>query len=494
MYEAVAHLKAGRRAESAALCEQVLTREPDNPDALHMLGGMALQEGDCQRAVALIGRAASLDPSQAPRFLDLAAAQTNLGQLDAAAESFERVLALQPGHVLALHSLGQIRHQRGEFAAAVECYRRALAIEPGRAALHKGLGASLGALGRADEAADAYRQALAIEPNERSLLIELGFIERGRGRLAEALDCFRRAVELEPSDGATFNLIGMIHTERGETEAAATAYQHAIAIRPDLVGARVNLARLRITAGEAAAALEAAEGALQIDPYNCSALSDKGIALHELGRAAESDALFDYDRFVQARRLTPPQGFEDMAAFNAALAEAVRLHPTLVPETPHLATRGGLQTREVFDGNEPLESLRRLISAALDDYIAALPLDPSHPITARRRQDYKMTGWGVVLGNQGHQLAHMHAGAWISGVYYVALPPGTGASEDEKSGWLEFGRCNDIFRLERPPRLHTVRPEEGLLVLFPSFFWHGTIPFESAAPRISIAFDTYDLA
>ena len=493
MAEAVAHLQGGRRAETVAICERVLAREPDNPDALHMLGGMAMQEGDCQRAVELIGRAAALDPSRAARFLDLAAAQSGLGQEEAAAESFQRVLALQPGHVLALHSLGQIHHRRGGFAAAIECYRGALAVEPGRAPLHKGLGDSLRASGQVTEAADAYRRALAIEPNDKSLLVELGNLERPRDSQA-ALDCSHRAAELEPSDAVTFNLIGVVHAERGEGEAAATAYRHAIALRPDLIGPRVNLARLQIATGEAAAALDAAEGALQVNPFFAGALGVKGIALHELGRAAESDALFDYDRFVQTRRLVPPPGYEDMAAFNAALAEAVRCHPSLVNEIPELATRGGLQTREMFNDGEPVATLRHMISAAVDDYIAALPVDPGHPFTASRRQSYKMTGWGVVLGNQGRQEAHMHDNGWISGVYYVALPPGCGESAVEKSGWLEFGRCNEVFKLDRPPRLHAVQPEEGLLVLFPSFFWHGTVPFESAQPRISIAFDAFDFA
>ena len=491
MTEAVAHLRAGRRPEAVAICEQVLAREPDHPDALHMLGGMALQEGNCERAVALIGRAAELDPGRAARFLDLAAAQSGLGDLEAAAESFERVLALQPDHLLSLDSLGQIRQRRGDFAAAAECYRRALAVEPGRASLHKGLGESLRALGQADAAAESYRRALAIEPDDKPVLLQLGFLERGRGRLAEALDCFRRAVALDPKDGATFNLIGIVHAERGEVEAAGTAYRQAIALRPDLVGAHANLARLHIAEGEAAAALDAAEAALRIDPCLSGPLGDKGLALHELDRTAESEALFDYDRFVRTRRLAPPQGYQDMSAFNAVLAEAVRHHPTLVPETETLATRGGMQTREIFDGSEPIDSLKRLISTAVDDYIAALPFDPAHPFTAKRQPGYRMTGWGVVLGNRGHQEAHMHDSAWISGVYYVALPPAVAEALDDRSGWLEFGRCNDIFKLAKPPRIHAVRPEEGLLVLFPSFCWHGTVPFESSASRISIAFDVF---
>ncbi len=33
------------------------------------------------------------------------------------------------------------------------------------------------------------------------------------------------------------------------------------------------------------------------------------------------------------------------------------------------------------------------------------------------------------------------------------------------------------------------RPEEGLMMAFPSYFYHRTVPFEAAETRISIAFD-----
>ena len=37
--------------------------------------------------------------------------------------------------------------------------------------------------------------------------------------------------------------------------------------------------------------------------------------------------------------------------------------------------------------------------------------------------------------------------------------------------------------------MRLVRPEEGLIVLFPSYFYHRTVPTESADMRVSIAFD-----
>jgi len=35
----------------------------------------------------------------------------------------------------------------------------------------------------------------------------------------------------------------------------------------------------------------------------------------------------------------------------------------------------------------------------------------------------------------------------------------------------------------------SVHPELGQLVLFPSYFWHGTLPFHSEQPRLTVAFD-----
>ena len=60
---------------------------------------------------------------------------------------------------------------------------------------------------------------------------------------------------------------------------------------------------------------------------------------------------------------------------------------------------------------------------------------------------------------------------------------------DGHDGWIEFGRPQSIYRTSASPRVKLVRPEEGLMVLFPSFFFHRTIPFEADAERICIAFD-----
>jgi uncharacterized protein (TIGR02466 family) len=98
-----------------------------------------------------------------------------------------------------------------------------------------------------------------------------------------------------------------------------------------------------------------------------------------------------------------------------------------------------------------------------------------------------MTMWANILESEGFQVPHIHPSGWLSAVYYVRVP-GVVRS-DGHAGWIEFGEpYTDIFHSVRPETL-ALRPEDGLLLMFPSYFYHRTLPFHSDEQRISIAFD-----
>jgi hypothetical protein len=60
--------------------------------------------------------------------------------------------------------------------------------------------------------------------------------------------------------------------------------------------------------------------------------------------------------------------------------------------------------------------------------------------------------------------------------------------ETAQQGWIKFGEPSLQVALKTPVR-RTIQPTAGRLVLFPSYMWHGTIPFHDAAARTTIAFD-----
>jgi hypothetical protein len=93
----------------------------------------------------------------------------------------------------------------------------------------------------------------------------------------------------------------------------------------------------------------------------------------------------------------------------------------------------------------------------------------------------------VRLRDRGFHTSHVHPRGWISSAFYVELPDimADGRTDD---GVLSFGKPSI---LTNPPleAEYSVRPTPGMLVLFPSYFWHGTIPFQSPQPRLTVAFD-----
>ena len=93
------------------------------------------------------------------------------------------------------------------------------------------------------------------------------------------------------------------------------------------------------------------------------------------------------------------------------------------------------------------------------------------------------------MDTRGHQAEHIHSAAWASGVYYVQLPNIGNLPEQGQAGWLEFGRPQPAYRCKVEPEVKSFPPEEGLMFLFPSYFYHGTVPIETEEQRISIAFD-----
>src|SRR5262249_10359902 len=119
---------------------------------------------------------------------------------------------------------------------------------------------------------------------------------------------------------------------------------------------------------------------------------------------------------------------------------------------------------------------------------AELPEDAAHPFLSRRAGGFGYAGsWSSRLRNNGFHVNHLHPMGWISSCYYVAVPHAV-KDETAQQGWIKFGEPSLEIALKTPVR-PAIEPVAGRLVLFPSYMWHGTIPFHDTAARTTIAFD-----
>ncbi|MCC7046115.1 MAG: tetratricopeptide repeat protein [Alphaproteobacteria bacterium] len=414
-----------------------------------------------------------------------------LGHAEAACRQVLRSDANQP---TALNLLGTLARHAGRLDMAIELFRRAVAVVPDFADANYNLANALREKGDLAGALEAYGLAIEQRPEMPGAHNNLGVTLLASGDVAQAEEAFRRAVELKPDYADALNNLGNALQKQDRMAEAVDAYQQAIRLQPEFGGALANLGGALIKLGRTSEALAPLDRLLAREKQNIRAVAYKAIALRELGRDAEADVLEDTQRLVGMARPAVPPGFVDIAAFNRQLIAEIRAHPTLTKDwDPYQrAARLGAVAVDLLSHRSPaIAALETMVRNAIDAFAAGLPDDPAHPFLCHKPRKYSLIMWANILREEGHQAAHIHNLGWLSGVYYPWIPPTVRADDPAHAGWIEFGRPGYDLPCRYQPRTRTIMPENGMILMFPSYFWHHTIPFHGAPERISVAFDVH---
>ncbi len=415
------------------------------------------------------------------------------GQLRGALRACREILALEAGRADVLSFAGLISLQLGEPAEAAAFYGEAVAARPDYAEAHYNLGNALKALERMPEAVRAYQRAIELKPDLAAAYHNMGNALQGLGRLEEAAEAYRKGLEIAPDAAETQRNLGIVRQMGGRLEEAAEAYRRAIEIRPGWHQIHNNLTTVLMELGDARGALAACQEWLALTPGDVEATAYKCAALNELGERDALGYLLDFDRFVREVRHQAPPGYASLAEFNQALARHVLAHPTLKvpPEGDPTYHHPSLHVTEelLAEPKGPMAELERMMLRAVEDYRAGLPDEPDHPFIAHWPRRWKLSSWGAVLTGEGNLEPHIHMEGYLGGVYYPRIPAVAADPSQHRAGWFELGRPPDALHGTAEPTVLAIQPEEGLMLLFPGYFYHRTVPFASGETRVSIAFD-----
>lgn len=205
--------RLGRLDEAEQGYREHLKAEPNDADALHLLGLLRHQRGATAEAEDLLTRAHALAPEKAGIELTLGTVRFQDGDFDGAHTHYEKALALDPNIGAAHSGLGQVAMMRGDRERAEQHFR--IALRAGEDAQ------ALGGLG--------------------SLLLE-------RDDLEAALRHLGRAADLAPNDPAIQFALGRAFARRGTESFAEKAFENALRVKPDLHAARQALASIVLKA------------------------------------------------------------------------------------------------------------------------------------------------------------------------------------------------------------------------------------------------------
>jgi len=208
--EALSLHQKGKLCEAATLYREILAQNPNNADALHLLGVIEFQRKNSSAAMELITRAIKIEPNNAAFFSNLGLALRDLKRFDDALASYDRALAIKPDYAEALSNRGNALRNLKRFDDALASYDRALALQPDYVEALNNRGIALEDLKRFDDALASYDRALAIKPDYAEALINRGVALRELKRFDDALASYDRALAIKPDSAEALNNRGML--------------------------------------------------------------------------------------------------------------------------------------------------------------------------------------------------------------------------------------------------------------------------------------------
>jgi uncharacterized protein (TIGR02466 family) len=149
------------------------------------------------------------------------------------------------------------------------------------------------------------------------------------------------------------------------------------------------------------------------------------------------------------------------------------------------AHQGGFYTDGTFfEADLPgAKEVRELFSRSVQEYIKELGVENTI-------QSVVLQGWIALTTTDDYQTPHVHRGATLSAVYYVECP-----DLPEPQGCIDFITPIDVQEMTFLRHLSQsycrVKPQPGLLTIFPSYLRHFTHPLKTNATRLCIVCNAF---
>ncbi len=476
-------------AEALELAKTALAIDPNHALALDVGALAALRAGDFKMSFDLAQRATRCTPNKARAWHRLGDALAASSNFQDGSQAYAKALHLDPmldvswvGYSLCMRHLGNLPN-------AEEAAIRALEINSTNLTAHEILNGILWTQGRVEGHLGSYSFALSQHPQHPDLSLALAKAQFLLGRYTEAAEHLQPFLRARPNQIDGVELQGRLALKTRDFQTATTTLEKAIETYPNHAAFHVHLADTHLQMGAYDEALRLCEAAANRFSGQQDVLARLALAL-KLTQDPRYHWLCDYQNLVakidlcETDREAGNQLFRDLSHYLKTLHTA-KVHP--LDQT----LRGGTQTYgQLFEGQaDPLiQELRTRIKSAVEAYLSQLPRDDGHPFLQRNTGRIAFSGsWSSLLTSGGFHTNHMHPEGWLSSACYISLP--TSIRDDQgKPGWFKLGQSNLALGDQDLPDKF-IEPAVGTLILFPSYMWHGTMPFEEDAARLTVAFD-----
>jgi putative PEP-CTERM system TPR-repeat lipoprotein len=365
-------MEAGELNRAVPLLEGLLRNNPNDSQALYMMGSLYMARRQYAQAAEFLDKAAKLT-SGGPALRDLSFSQLGLGQEKLGLANLEKAYKQNPKDMRAGIELAVYYARAGDAKRAVKIAEDLVALDPENLTMLNFLGNIKGRLGDRQGLKQAYERVLAKDPKFRQVVMNMAWFEMSEKQYDPARARLKAYLKDSPKDPDVLFQLGLLEQTTRRPAEAATYWTQAMDLPQSDPRAGLSLVDLHLQERQADKALAIAKvmaGRFADLPQAHMALARTYLAKNEaaLAQAALQDAGtkagFDPEQLVQVGRLQMQLG--NLAGASYAANKALQTNPADALALGLLVEIAGRK------GN----------AADIDKALAALQAKhPNHPLT-----------------------------------------------------------------------------------------------------------------
>ena len=517
--------KAGQKDAAIDCYEKAIALQPTYVEAYRNLAISQKALGKHKSALKTVASALEVETSNTELIMLQGQLYKGNKAFVEAIRCFERVLDIQPGHVEARHNLGvslrlsgrseqalenylilskqgvekyQLAHNianaysdLGELEKAISYFEKAIGLNPGYVESHKNLNDLLWEMDDRVRFLASYQKALKQEGNNPELYFAYINTVLRVSMWQQAEKLLNQADESLKSYPEYYSLLGRALVGQEKRIEALLVQERCVNFESVTAEQLLSYSRNLIETNNIDPAIVVLERVLAKDPFDQLAIAYLGDCWRLKSDPRELE-LNNYQEMIRPYVIKPPEEFDSIESYCEALNCYLDSLHTSVNQPLEQTLVYGTQTKgNLFNDQHPLiQHLLNQFKACVEDYNEQTKHLNNSGVGKRSVTEFELSGcFSVRLSQQGFHTSHIHPMGWLSSAFYVQLPEVMEEQEpDDHQGWIHFGEPFMNLQTELPYK-RILKPRVGTLALFPSYMWHGTVPFESDETRTTVVFD-----
>lgn len=420
-------LAQGSLDAAANVYHQVLSNNPNDAEALHLLGLTTLQQGQIAFAIRCLGQAVQLSPENALFHQDLGKALMAANDRVNAERCFNNAAQINANLYDTWFELGNTYLDSGKADEALNAFYRALELNEISAGLHYNIGLGLLSRFRADEALAHFERAIELDPTFTAAYVNIGALLQMDKQHDAAERMFRRALEIDPTHSeGKMNLAELLVVRgkiaeavdilvnlaldlqvQGQIDSATDIYYRLTQLQPREFDHWFHLGRMLRWQGATDAALSVYEHGMTLAPDNDQLLVELGLlhaskgeyktAEHYLTQANNTSAA-DAEAVIHLVDLFLARGDND-AAYRSLMTAIEK-----APDDAELHYRLGIARHQTGDFDGATADWRHALELNPEFAEAHMKLAHVNLVRGRFSQGWRHFEWRFALS--GQELRH----------------------------------------------------------------------------------------